>query len=325
MIRINDIHFLFVDHALMVAHVDISTRGLVRRLGFEKVVDFIVRCFNKKAEYVTKESLIAWKHIQPLSLNPASMTIKVDLPQKQFSKIPAADLGDIFLDLNINHQIALFKSLDVSARAKIFMSIDLKRQKSLIEELSDKEVVDILSMLPSDEATDFLERISRPEANRYLSLMETKYSKKLSELLGYSSDSAGGLMTTEYLAFSKDATVESVLQQIRERKFKVEPVQSVFIIDENNHLIGSTNFRRLILAGPQDSLQKAAFPKTYFVHPDSSVKEIAYLMERYKYYSIPVVDDDNVLRGIVTVDDVLSQVIALAWRRLKRVNVLPKQ
>jgi len=253
------------------------------------------------------------------------MTIKVDVPHKQFSRIPAADLGEIFLDLNINHQIALFKSVDVISKAKIFMNIDLKRQKSLVEELEDKEVVEILSNLPSDEATDFLERISRQKTNHLLSLMESKYSKKLSELLGYSSDSAGGLMVTEFFSFSKDATIESVLKQIKERAFKVEPAQFVYIVDENNHLVGSTNFRRMMLAEPSDPITKAAFPKTYFVHPDSSVKEIAYLMERYKYYTIPVVDEGNVLQGIVTVDDVLSQVIALAWRRLKRIKVLPKQ
>jgi magnesium transporter len=115
------------------------------------------------------------------------------------------------------------------------------------------------------------------------------------------------------------------LKQIKERTFKVEPAQFVYIIDEQNHLVGSTNFRHLILANPQEPIQKAAFPKTYFVHLDSSVKEVAYLMEKYKYYALPVVDENNILQGIITVDDVLSQVISLAWRRLKRIKILPKQ
>ena len=155
--------------------------------------------------------------------------------------------------------------------------------------------------------------------------METKYSKKLSELLGYSSDSAGGLMTAEYIAFTKDTTVETAIKQIKERTFKVEPAQFVYIIDEEHHLIGSTNFRRLITTDAAQPVQKAAFPKTYFVHLDSSVKEVAYLMEKYKYYAIPVIDANNVLQGIITVDDILSQVIAIAWRRLKKIKILPKQ
>jgi magnesium transporter len=128
-------------------------------------------------------------------------------------------------------------------------------------------------------------------------------------------------MTAEYLAFAKDTTVEAVLKQIKERTFKVEPAQFIYIVDENNQLIGSTNFRHLILANPQDPIQNAAFPrKTYSVHLDSSVKEVAYLMEKYKYYSIPVIDENNILQGIITVDDILSHVIAIAWRRLKKIK-----
>ena len=323
-IRVNDIHLLFVDHSLMVAHVDISTRGLIRRLRFEKAVDFLVSLFNRNAKYLKEEHLISWKHIQPLSVNPVSMAIKIDVAQKHLHNIPAADLGEIFLDLNAKDQIALFKSLDITTKARIFTHIDFKTQKSLIEELNTNEVVEILNNIPSDEATDFLEGLPRDTTHEILSSMESKQSKKLSQLLGYSSDSAGGLMTTEYIAFPKDTTVEAVLKQIKDRTFKVEPAQFIYIVDENSHLIGSTNFRHLILANPQDSIQNAVFRKTYSVRLDSSVKELAYLMEKYKYYSIPVVDANNVLQGIITVDDILSQVIAIAWRRLKKIKVGPK-
>jgi magnesium transporter len=323
-IRINDIHLLSVDNYLMIAHVDISSRGLLRRLGFEKLVIWAIRLFNKDASYINKEHLISWKHIQPLSINPASMTIKIDVPQKQLTNIPAADLGEIFLDLDIQHKIALFKSLDLVSKARIFVNIDFKSQKSLIEDLSSKDAADILSAIPPDEATDFLEKLPKDMIDRFLSFIESKKSKKLSQLLGYASDTAGGLMTTEFLSFMKDTTIESALAQIKERAFKVEPVQLVYIVDENNHLVGATSFRLLIFTNPQDAIQKAALPKTYFVHLNSSVKEVAYLMEKYKYYAIPVVDDNHLLQGIITVDDILSQVIAIAWRRLTKIKVQKK-
>jgi len=323
-IRVNDIHMLAVDHSLMIAHVDISLKGLIRRLGFEKIVDFLVRLTNRNADYLKTEHLISWKHIQPLSINPVSMTIKVNVPEKQLSSIPAADLGEIFLDLNIKNQIVLFKALDLNSKAKIFMNIDFKTQSSLIEELEPKEVVEILNSIPSDEATDFLEKLPGDLTDKYLSLMENKQSKKLSQLLGYSSDSAGGLMTAEYISFIKGTTVESALRQIKERPYKSEQPQFVYIVDENNHLVGSTNFRRLLLANPQDIIENAAFPRTFFVHLNSSVKEVAYLMDKYKYYAIPVIDENSVLQGIITVDDILSQLISIAWRRLKKIKVKPK-
>jgi len=323
-IRVNDIQLLIVDYSLMIAHVDIGSHGLLRRLGFEKAADSFMKIINPKARYLKNPHLVSWKYIQPLTINPVSMTIKIDLPQKNLANIPAADLGDIFLDLDINHQIALFKSLNLANKTKIFTNIDFKTQKSLLEELNDFEISELLNNIPSDEATDFLEKLPSEKIKHILSLIENKYSKRLSQLLGYSNDSAGGLMVTEYIAFAKDTSIQSALNQIKERKFKAEPAQSVYIIDESNHFIGSTNFRRLILANPLEPLQNFMFPTTYFVHLDSSVKEVAYLMEKYKYFTIPVVDENNCLQGIITVDDILSQLIAFAWRRLKKIKIIQK-
>ena len=324
-IRVNDIHLLTVDHSLMIAHVDISLRGLLRRLRYEKLVDFWVRAFNKNAEYLRIEHLIPWKYIQPLTINPVSMTIKVNFPQKKLTSIPAADFGEIFADLSIKHQTALFKSIDINTKAKIFTNIDFKIQKLLIEELDDKQSVELLNSIPSDEATDFLEKLSKGMTDKYLKLMENKTAKKLSELLGYSSDSAGGLMTKDYMAFTKGTPVEAVIKSIKEREFRIEPIQFVYIVDDQNHFISTANYRHLLMADLQDPVEKAAFAKTYFVRLDSSVKEVAYLMEKYKYYSIAVVDENNVLQGIITVDDILSQLISIAWRRLKKIKSLPKQ
>lgn len=324
-IRVNDIHFLRVENALTVAHVDIGGRGLVRRLGFERVVDFLIRIFNPHARYLRLERLIPWKYIQPLSINPSSMTIKVNVPQKQLTNIPAADLGEIFQDLNLQDQIALFKTLDIPTRAKVFMNIDFKLQMSLIEEMGRGEISIILNNIPSDEATDFLEKLPKDEVNAFLRILESKQAKKLSELLGYSSDSAGGLMTTECLSCRKGMTVGQVIQYIKEKSFKVEPAQYIYVVDDDNKLLASVSFKNLMLAANDDPVDKVVFPKTYFVTLDSSVKEVAYMMEKYKYYAIPVVDEHNVLKGIVTVDDVLSQVIAIAWRRLAKINITPRQ
>jgi magnesium transporter len=287
-IRVNDIHFLLVDNLLAVAHVDISLRGLIRRLGWEPWVDFIVRRFNAKSAYLSVEHLISWKYIQPLTINPVSMTIKINVPQNQLANIPAPDLGEILQDLNTQDQVALFKSLDLTTRAKVFMNVDYKTQELLIDHAGIAEIATILNIVPSDEATDFLEKLPKDKIQEFLKIMESKQARKLSELLGYSSDSAGGLMTTEYLAFKKSTPISDVIKHIKERSFKVEPVQFVYIIDEEGRLAGAVNFKRLMLAGPNELVEKPAFPKTYYVKLDSSVKEVAYLMEKYKYSAIPV-------------------------------------
>jgi CBS domain-containing protein/sporulation protein YlmC with PRC-barrel domain len=317
-IRVNDIHLLFIDRSLMVAHVDIGLKGLLRWLGLERPIDFIVRMLNPAARYLQHEQLISWKHIQPLTINPASATIKVDVPQKQFSQMPAADLGEILLDLSPGEQSSLFKSLDLDTQARVFIHLDPKTQRDIVEELAEKQAAELLNRLPSDEATDFLETLPKTQAERLLGLVESRFAKKLSQLLGYSSDSAGGLMTADYLAYPENTPVGSVLQQIKERSFRSEPSEVVYIVDQDGRLLGSTNLRRLIRAEGSEPIQNAAFTRTHSVHVDSSVKEIAHLMEKYKVFTIPVVDKNQVLQGIITVDDILSQIIPIAWRRSRR-------
>jgi len=317
-IRVNDVHLLKVENNLMIAHVDIGLRGIIRRLEWEKFVDSLIIFFDKDSKYLKKEILISWKHIQPLTINPASMTIKINAPQKDLRNIPAADFSEIMADLDHKQRIALFKALDLETKAKVMSSMDFQNQKFIVEAIDLKEAAEVLSLMPSDEATDLLEKMPSLETEKLLGLMETKSSKRLSSLLGYSSDSAGGLMTTEYTALPENITVEDALKKIEEKPLGVETIQYVYLINEKGFLTGSVNMRRLLSADPKQDILKVTFPKTLYVNIDASVKEVAYFMDKYKCHAIPVIDNNGVLRGIITIDDILSQVISLAWGRLKR-------
>jgi CBS domain-containing protein/sporulation protein YlmC with PRC-barrel domain len=316
--RVNDIHLLRVDHELMIAHVNIGLRGLLRRLGWEKAIDFIVGQFNKDAHYLKKEDLVSWKFIQPVALNPASMTMKLSLSQKQLSSIPAADLGEIMLDLNFNQRMALFKMLDIQTKAKIFENLVFEDQKALLKELDKKEAAQIVNNMSSDEAADLLEKLPKASAENILTLLESNRARKLSTLLGYSSDSAGGLMTTEYVAFLETMPVENALDFIKNQTREFETIFYIYAVDEKSHLKGITTVRRLLQANPQDAVLKTVFPKMLSVHLHDSVKEVAYMMDKYKVSAIPVVDENKTLHGIITVDDVLGQVISIAWRKKPR-------
>lgn len=317
-IRVNDIHLLQVNHDLMVAHVDIGIRGLLRRLGYEKIIDSIVKLFSKNAPYLKKEKLISWKFVHPLSINPVSKTLKIDLPQKDFGHIPSAELGDIMKDLDPVQKKNLFKILDIKTQSKIFGLLDFKTQHGIVDDIGPKAGAEILKQIPDDEATDFLDRMPRRSVDQILDNMETKTVKKLSRLLGYASDSAGGLMTTDYLSINKDATVETSLNMIRERVFLIEPIQYIYIVDDERHLHGLTNLRRLLTAIPSAPVDTIKFAANVHVHLENSVREVAYLMDKYKYQALPVVNEEHILQGIITIDDILSQLIALAWRKTRR-------
>ncbi len=316
LVRVNDVSLLAAGDLLMVAHVDVGARAVIRRLGYEPFVDFCMRLFSPRSRYLRHDRLISWKHVQPLPANTAGPTIRLDIPRTQFSKIPAADLGEIFLDLSVKQQLAVFRSMDLATRAKVFIHVDGKTQRSLVEELDDHEAAALLQAVPSDEGTDFLEQLPKAAAERLLALIETRHSRKLSQLLGYSSDSAGGMMIAEYTAFPREMPVGEVLERIKEKA--TDPGPFVAILDEQNRLVGATVVRRLLVADPQAPLVSASLPRFHHVHPSSSLREVAYLMEKYRAFTIPVVDEDMVLLGIITMDDVLERIIPLAWRRARR-------
>lgn len=137
-------------------------------------------------------------------------------------------------------------------------------------------------------------------------------------MLGYASDTAGGLMTTEYIDISNKAIVKDVLAKVKESNLKSEMIYYVYITDEKNHLVGSTTLKRLLAANPEESVLVSSLPKTAAVHLDDDVKEVAFLIEKYKLFALPVIDNERVLQGIITVDDILEQLCSLVWRRRSR-------
>jgi CBS domain-containing protein/sporulation protein YlmC with PRC-barrel domain len=319
--RVNDIHLLKVERDLVIAHVDIGLRGLFRRLGWGKPIDFFVRLVSKNSKYLREIDLISWKYVQPVSINPASMTMKLSVSEKQLLSIPAADLGDIIFDLNPNQRMALFRMLDVRTKAKIFENLEFEEQNVMLKELDKKEAAQIVSNMSTDEATDLLERLSPRIVNNLLPLVESSRAKKLSTLLGYSGDSAGGLMTTEFVSLPEATPVENAIEYIKTNTKNYDTVPYIYIVDEKNHLKGVTTIRRLLFADPKDQISKTAFQQTLHVYLNNSAKEIAYFMDKYKVSAIPVIDENKVMHGIITIDDILSQVIAIAWRKRTR---LPK-
>lgn len=321
-IRVNDIHLLIVEKDLMVAHVDIGARGFARRLGFEIAVDCIVRFFNKNASYLHREKLVTWKNIQPLSINPVSKTIKLNFSQRQINDIHPVDLSEIMQDLGHKHRLALFRTLDLDTKSAIFSLLDFPEQKSLMDDLSEKEVVEIISKMPSDEAADLLDDLPKRSVDKILSLIETPKAKKFSALLGYESESAGGLMTTEFFALPENLTVGEALELIKLDTGKPESVQYMFIVDNKGKLLGSTNLRRLISLSPNENILKSKFKKNIHIYPGDSVKEVAVLMGKYKINVLPVVNEENMLQGIITVDDILDQLISIAWRRWRKKNTV---
>jgi magnesium transporter len=244
--------------------------------------------------------------------------MKLSVSQKQLLSIPAADLGEIMQDLNFNQRMALFRALDTKTKARIFESLEFNDQKAILEELDKKEAALVVTYMSSDEATDLLGKLPRNTVENILTLIGSDRAKKLSTLLGYSSDSAGGLMTTEYVSMPSTMSVEAAIEYIKTQTRGVETVPYIYIVDETHRLKGVTTIRKLLFSDPKEVVLNIIFPSVIYVHLNDSVKEVAHLMDKYKVSALPVVDENEIIHGIITMDDILSQLVSIAWRKRPR-------
>ena len=313
-VRVNDLHFLVVDDALRIAHVDISFRGLVRRLGWERLVDAIIRRINRHARYLTEEGLVSWKYVQPLSIQEATGKIQLSVEMDQLRDIPPSDISTMLMELDPYQRAALVKTMDVQSQVDIITELELKWQKDLIEELDAQTVTKLLERMPADEATDLLNELSKRDASRMLSMLSTKKSREIVELMEHESDSAGGLMTAEFITLRENMSVEEAIDHIKNVEIgKAETIYNAFVVDEDGKLIGSVSFRQLLLAPLSEKIGDVMLSKPPSIHVEDSVKDVAFEMDKYNLYAIPVVDDDEILDGIITIDDVLHFAVDEAW------------
>ncbi len=316
--RVNDIHLLRVENQLYAAHVDVGLRALVRRLEWTAVIDILVKIVKPKAPYLTQEELVPWKNTQILpKLGRLKSVVRLDVTKNKLSSIPPAALADIMQDLDIFARVSLFKSLDAVLQAKVFADMPMPAKEELIEQIEEREASQLIANIPADEATDLLMKLPRDKSQGFMRLMETETSKKLRKLLGFASDSAGGLMTTEYLYLKQDATVADGWKKIKDNVNAQVSVFFLYLVDENHKYLGTTSLRKFINEDVATPLMKTCYNENVYVYTDAPMEEVAILLERYKFSSLPVLNHDDILQGVITIDDVLEELISIAWSKYK--------
>lgn len=316
-VRVNDVHLLRVDKQLYLAHVDVGLRGLVRRLGWTGFVDVIVRLISSKAPYLTQEELISWRYSQVLTVGRGRNVLRSSMARKKLSRIPPTQLAEIMEDLDVFEKLSLFKSFNVDLQRKVFTDMVPSEKEELIDQLSDKEAANLIENIPADEATDLLSKLPREKAGKWMRLMHSSSSKILRKLLGFAKDSAGGLMTTEYLFLREDALVKDAMQKIKDNVEYPGNIFHVYIVDEDFRLVASTSLRRFINCAGETPLIDTCFPNKIFVRTDDDVEEVALLLEKYKFSSIAVLNEKDILQGVITSDDVMEELISLTWKKYK--------
>ncbi len=216
----------------------------------------------------------------------------------------APDQADLFNELADHHQSALLPRLDPEDSADILEEMEDEDAARLVSTLTHDQAARIIDEMEPDEAVDLLGELDPHHAERFLARLEDE--AELRPLLLHPEDTAGGLMTSEYLALGRRMTAGDALAALRTWKPDAEDIDEVYTIDRDGRLTGAVGMRRLLMAGPADVLADIADPEAVSVPAEADQEEAARLMSRYDLTSLPVVDGAGLLLGVITIDDVLD-------------------
>ena len=222
-----------------------------------------------------------------------------------FLKTHTADTAVLFRHFSQKERIALFNEMSAEYAAEVLRELDETLVVELLTQCDTKYIVEILKLLPSDDEADILGILQEELSDEILNLMKEEETNALEELLKYDPSTAGGLMTTQYFALKEETTAKEAISALQESE-DAEMAFYLYVIDDRNHLIGVVSLRQLVTNPPNKTLADIMNETPISVTTDIEQGEVAKLVSRYNIIAIPVVDKENKLLGIITIDDVVD-------------------
>jgi magnesium transporter len=301
--RVNDIHLLIVNRDLRIVHVDYGIRGILRRLGWLKAIDFFT---NWLFAYQFEEKMISWKYIQPLPSGPAKQNLKLNVTSRKIHEIHPSDLADIIEELDQVSRSTVFRSLDLQTAALTLEEVDPKLQLRLIESAPVEQVSDILEEMAPDEATDLLADLPEEKQQKLIRTMEKPSREAVEELLKFKEGTAGSIMTKDFLSIRKDRTIGDAIEEFRKTVYPLDSIAYIYVTDNEGRLVGVSTLRHLITCEKDIPLGKLMNTHIIKVEPEDAVGTVVDLFKKYKFMCLPVVNKDDALKGVITLQDIMK-------------------
>ncbi len=308
-VRVNDVRIEPSGGRLYLVGVDTGVRGLLRRMGLMHAADKLSRIFG----FRTSSQVIGWHDVETFERGVGRLKLKVSA--ERLSALHPSDIARIVNELDPHQRADVMETLDLETAAEVLSEAHPEVQAAILESLGDERAADILEEMEPDEAADVLGDISEERREDILEEMEPEEAEDVKELLAYPDETAGGLMTTEYVAISREFTAQQTIDRIRELEPEAETVYYIYVVDSSEHLVGVLSLRDLIVAKPDTPVEEFMTEKVFHVHTDAGIEEIAQTLADYNLLALPVVDDENRLQGIITVDDALEEILPEESRR----------
>jgi CBS domain-containing protein len=303
LVRANEIELARLDGWYRVVGVDIGLRGLVRRLLPHALADSI-----------GTSNFLDWASLEPFTGHVP--TVRLRVPHPKLARLHPAQLADLVeaASHREGEEILGAVGADPELEADVFEELETHHQLEFIADRSDAEIAGVLERMESDDAADLVMELPEERREPVLMLLQPVQRRRVRTLLGYDPATAGGLMSQEFVCVYSQAATAEALERVRMSRYSAEVLAWIYVMNSHKRLIGAIALADLIRAGADTSVGEiAGVPQ--WLRVDADLEEVARLMTDYDLTVAPVVDAEERLVGVITVDDVLELVLPKGWRR----------
>jgi CBS domain-containing protein/sporulation protein YlmC with PRC-barrel domain len=313
-VRVNDLQLSEVDGQLRLVGADVGLRGLLRRVGAESVAERVAGLAGRRLP----RGIIPWHLVEPLEAQaqaPKTAAVRLTIPHAKLALLHPADIADVVEEMTADERVAVFQQLDLETAAEALQEVEPEVQAAIVTDLPEERAADILEEMDPDEAADLLQDLPEERREELVELMEKEEAQDVEELLTHSETSAGGIMTTDFVALSGELTAAQAIDELRAKKPDPELTYYLYVVDADGKLEGVLSLRDLVVASPETKVKDLMDPNVLKVDAETPKEEVASLIAKYDLLALPVVDARRRLLGTVTVDDVVELMLPRGWKK----------
>jgi magnesium transporter len=302
LVKAQEVKLALLSEGLFVIAIYTGLEGMLRRSGLFKQVKKLLKPFNREIP----GKVILWNNVETLNLSKAG--IKLSKSYSKLIDLHPSDAADILKEVDQQTQRTIFLAMDEEKAADILEEMETDAQLSVIESIPLEKAVDLLEKMPSEEVADILDEMEEEKAEELLIEMEQETSEEVRELMDYPENTVGSLMSPDFIAFSEHTTVEDTLLMLRKLKPEPENAYYLYIIDDMERLLATVSLRDIVVSEPQARLYEIMDSNIIYVNAYDKINSLADIVSKYNLLAVPVVDDNNMLLGIVSIADIVESI-----------------
>jgi magnesium transporter len=310
LVRVNDLQLL-VDSSskdnpnLWLVHIDIGFKGLLRRLGWLNVANAVVHWLVSRD---LKDKFVSWKYVQPTATASVYGAMHLSIDSSKLSDFHPADLADVFEELGKDERTALIESLDPPIAAATLQEMPISIRVQIAERIDTQKLAAIVQEMQMDEIVDLLDEVTPEKKSALYATLPAEKTAEIKDLTRLSAFGIGAFMNTDFIAVRENQLVKDVMKIVKQESKKAELLYYVYVTDEFEKLKGLVTLRSLLTAKPRTLISDIMRENLITVELDSTIKRVAQLFFKYNFEAIPVVNEEGLLQGFVTMRDALESV-----------------